>query len=184
MLGPQSKKNSLRAAIIGFGVGLLIASLSIAAEASGDKNGDVNLNIGVSHDVGEKDVGLPVYPGSRPHKDKSDDDPAAHVWISAGMFGVRVAVLKLESADAPGKIVPFYRQALAKYGKVLDCSNAANRNAGTTPDGLDCKDENPQSGEVTLKAGTKHNQHVVAVKPNGKGSIIDLVCVQLQGVGD
>ena len=160
-----------------------MVSLSIAAEAGGDKSGDVKLNIGVSHDVGEKDVGLPVYPGSRLRKDDSDDDPAAHVLVKAGMFGVRVVVLKLESADAPSKIVLFYRQALAKYGKVLDCSVTMNGNGGSTPDGLDCN-ETPQRGEVKLKAGTKHNQHVVAVKPNGKGSIIDLVYVQLQGVGD
>ena len=41
-----------------------------------------------------------------------------------GSSGFKLFVLKMESSDAPEKVAAFYRKALAKYGTVLDCSNA------------------------------------------------------------
>jgi len=42
------------------------------------------------------------------------------IWGSS--FGFKLAVMKMESNDAPEKIAEFYKKALAKYGTVLNCS--------------------------------------------------------------
>ncbi len=178
----QSRKTVFCAAALLCGLGL---SLTAAPAADGDKG--FNLSIGANADASAKDVGLPIYPGAWPHKDDSHDDAAAHVWASAGGYGLKVAVVKLGSNDPQGKIEAFYRQALGRYGAVLACTAA---NAGMKSKGgeaskqLDCGDDHPRRGEVVLKAGTKNNQHIVAIKPNGGGSFIDLVFVQIQGVDD
>src|SRR5947199_7207639 len=65
-----------------------------------------------------KDVGLPIYPGAKPHKDKGDDSSAVQLEMWGKLAGFKVVVLKLESADAPEKLVAFYENALAKFGKV------------------------------------------------------------------
>jgi len=165
---------------------LLTAAVPSVVQGKEDaKNHEFNLSIGASKTVDAKDVGLPIYPGARPHKDNADDDSAAHIWALFGDSGFRLEVVKLESQDSPGRIAPFYRQALAKYGKVLDCSGASLKihsdNNGSSQ--LDCGDDHGKPGEIVLKAGTKNDQHVVAMKPNGKGGVIDLVRIQVRGFG-
>src|SRR5580700_3163438 len=74
-----------------------------------------------------KEVGLPIYPGSMPHKDqdKDNDSPAAKLGLWGSSFGFKLVVLKMESKDAPRKVADYYQKALARYGTVLDCTNAA-----------------------------------------------------------
>ena len=74
-----------------------------------------------------KEVGLPIYPGSIPHKDQDQDNdiPAAKLGLWGTSFGFKLVVLKMESNDAPRKVGDYYQRALAKYGTVLDCTNAA-----------------------------------------------------------
>ena len=185
MSSSESRKNLFRAAIALAGLGALIVSLPIAAQAG--KHDDWNLSIGANKTVDAKDIGLPIYPGATPHKDKDDDESSAHVWALLGDAGFKLAVVKLESQDAPGKIAPFYRQALARYGDVLDCSAGSFKARGNDKNSswqLDCDDDHGKPGEIVLKAGTKGDQHIVAVKPNGRGSEIDLVHVQVRGFGD
>ena len=156
--------------------------LPLSAQAGDDgKTRNFNLNIGSSKTADARDVGLPFYPGARPHKDNADDDSAAHIWASAGQFGLKVAVVKLESDDPPGKVAAFYRPALSRYGALLDCSAGWHANGRNASGELDCSGDNPGHGELVLKAGKTSDLHVVDVKPNGHGSIVDLVYVRLDG---
>jgi hypothetical protein len=50
-----------------------------------------------------------------------------------------------------------------------------------SPNELSCKDDQSENGETVLKAGTKDNQHIVAIKPEGGLSLVQLVSVEARG---
>jgi len=139
----------------------------------------------MGRDVDAKDLGLPLYPGSRRHKDKDEDSPAANLGLWGGGSGFKLAVLKMESDDSPDKVADYYKKALAKYGKVLDCSHPspaevdATRN--TSPKPISCGDDKPEKGGMLFKAGTQEKQHIVAIQPNGHGSLYQLVYLAVWG---
>lgn len=139
-----------------------------------------------SKEAGAQEVGLPLYPGSRPHKDKSDDSSAAQLGLWGGSSGFKLVVLKRESNDAPAKVAAFYRKALAKYGKVLNCADPSEgkKDSKKSPHELDCESDRPKEGEITLKAGTEEKQHAVGIQPNGTGSLFQLVYVETRGSED
>jgi len=140
-----------------------------------------------SKEANAKDVGLPLYPGAREHKDKSEDSPAVRLGLWGGNSGFKLAVLKLESNDAPEKIAAFYRKALAKYGKVLDCSDSATaageKKRGNSSNEPGCKDEQPESGEIVLKAGTKAEEHIVGIQVKEGLTVFQLVYIETRGSG-
>ena len=133
----------------------------------------------VSGKASSKDVGLPIYPGSKPHKDKDKDSEAVNLGMWGGGAGFKLAVMKMESDDNPEKVAAFYKKALSKYGKVLDCSNPAPTNAEKDDSSkeLSCGDDKPEKGGLLYKAGTKDKQHIVGVQANGQGSLYQLVSV-------
>lgn len=74
-----------------------------------------------------REVGLPVYPGATVIEDNDDDDSAsAHIQAMAGDVGLKVAAASYQSADAPDKVLAFYRNALAPFGKVTACAGDVN----------------------------------------------------------
>jgi hypothetical protein len=169
---------------------VLAAALPLAAQdtkdsssqqSSGD-NDSIGFNLGKN--ASAKDVGLPIYPGARRHKDDPSDSSALNMGLWGGSTGFKLFVLKMDSTDAPEKVAAFYRRALAKYGTVLDCSNAS---ASTNSDDeknskkLTCEDEKPKPHEISLKAGTKDKQHAVGIEPNGSGTTFQLVYVETKG---
>ena len=132
----------------------------------------------ISGKASSSDVGLPFYPGSIPHKDDSKDSPAARLGLWGGGSGFKLAVVKMDSADSPEKIASFYKKALAKYGKVLDCAHpTAPSDSDKNSKALTCGDDKADSGGMLFKSGTKEKQHIVAIKPNGSGSSYDLVAL-------
>jgi hypothetical protein len=161
------------------GLALLLAGLvSLRAFPQQEKGAGIVL----SGDASAKDVGLPLYPGSRRHKDKDKegDSPAANFGLWGGGSGFKLVVLKMESDVPPEKVADFYKKALAKYGKVLDCSHPAPSDANSSQSdskSLTCGDDKPEKGGVLFKAGTKEKQHLAAVQPNGSGSLYQLVYV-------
>jgi hypothetical protein len=144
---------------------------------------DTDAGLIVSARATAKEVGLPIYPGAVPHKDRENESPAARLGMWGGSFGFKLVVLKMESKDAPKKVAEFYQKALAKYAKVLDCTNAsaATQDKDEKPDKLTCSDDKPEPGGMLFKAGTKKKQHIVAVQPNGKGTIFSLIYVEARG---
>ncbi len=142
----------------------------------------------VSKQATAKEVGLPVYPGSKPHKDEKDDSGAVQMGIWGSSFGFKLAVVKMESNDAPEKIAEFYKKALAKYGTVLNCSDPSQKTNAKDQTGsskrLECGDDKPEKGGLLFKAGTKEKQHIVGIQPNGQGTIFQLVYVEARGDGE
>jgi len=167
-------------------VGLLIglAVLGAASTPIAAQNQD-GAGATISPKATAKDVGLPIYPGATPHKDKDDDSPAVNMGLWGSTFGFKLAVLKMESNDAPDKVAAFYTKALARYGKVLNCNDPTQaKNAKDKDDSsnkLTCDDEKPEKGEVVFKAGTKDRQHIVSVRSNGSGSVFNLIYVEARG---
>ncbi len=183
---------------VGFGVaaGSLVSAAQAQSQGSNqDKHVDIQSSAGDLHlgnDADAKKLGLPLYPGARLRHDE-ENESAANLSLFTEAFGVKLVLAKYDSADAPGKIIEFYREKLKKYGKVIECHTREHGGAHADFD----DNENPQAehakevkcegdntGPVTeLKFGTEHNQHVVAVEPNsnGGGSTFALVYVLARG---
>jgi len=161
-------------------------SINVKKDGSGeDKNVDINTPLGGIHvntNADPRDTGLSVYAGSHlKKKDDSSDEKSANVNISSSWGGVKVVALEYESDDPPNKIVAYYKNELKKYGNVLECRTSGEYH-GPERDSDELKCEGDNKGErVELKVGSKNNQHVVSIKPQGKGSDFGLVYVRTSG---
>ena len=136
----------------------------------------------------EGGVGLSVYPGATFIK-KDRNNGAADVNMSFGGFHLGVKTLSYHSDDSPEKVTSFYRKDMARYGDVLLCQG--DRHVGQpdhTQDGLTC--DSSRGGHVhvdtddakqELKAGSRLHQHLVAIDPEGSGTKIALVALDLPG---
>jgi hypothetical protein len=169
-------------AIVAVGA-IIISSQSIRAQDS-KKSGDVNAGISVSGQATAKEVGLPLYPGAKAHKDKDKDDSAANLGLWGGSFGFKLVLLKMESPDSADKVAVFYQKALAKYGPVLDCSNP-NTAKATDDDKsgkIACGDDKADAGERLYKSGTREKQHIVSIKT--AGGLTDFTLLYLEARGE
>jgi len=162
---------------------ILLLMASTSGIVSAQKDSDVGIQFKLQ--ASEKEVGLPVYPGAKPHHDDKGDSSAANMGLWGNSFGFKLVVLKLESADSPAKIAAFYQKALTKYGKVLDCSDGAKKTddlgkkqSSTT---LTC-DDTPQTGAMLFKSGTKGKQHIVGIEAKAPGSVFQLVFLDTRGI--
>lgn len=140
------------------------------------------IDFGLHTNATAADTGIPAYPGSKLHKDK-DDESGARLWGSVASFGMKMAVSELDSQDQPARVAAFYRDALRKFGPVLDCSPGQPKpaKAAKNSDRLDCGDDHAEPGGFLFKVGMKKNFHIVGIEPQGRGSKIGLVAVQLRG---
>jgi hypothetical protein len=184
-----------RIALVGI-TGLLASSLWGQEKPQKDTSKDQTISVtveGPETDAGlmvsaratAREVGLPIYPGSMPHKDEhqDNDSPAAKLGLWGASFGFKLVILKMESKDAPGKVADYYQKALAKYGTVLDCTHAARPQQARDEksDGLACGDDKPEPKGMLFKAGTKEKQHIVGVQPKGAGTVFQLLYVEARG---
>jgi hypothetical protein len=142
-----------------------------------------------TNDAVAEGIGLPTYPGATLVK-KDKDNGAADVNLSFGNFHLRVKAASFRSTDSPDKVTAFYRNALKRYGDVIECSN--NKAVGTTTrtaEGLTCDNDHEthitvdeeMSKKMELKAGSKQHQHIVAIDPEGSGTKFGLVALDLPG---
>jgi hypothetical protein len=165
-------------------------SVNVKKQQNGeDKQVDIDTPVGgihVSKGADVADVGLAVYPGARPKQKGTDgEDKSANVNITGFGFGVKVVALEYESTDSPAKLIAYYKDQLQKYGRVLEChtsqmhfnSDGNGWNHGSHE--LTC--EGSSGSNVELKVGTKENQHIVAIRPDGQGSSFSLVYVRTHG---
>jgi len=139
-------------------------------------------NLSVTSDAKGTDVGLPVYPGSRPSRNEKDDPQNANVNISSSLFGLNVRAAKYESDDSPDTVVTYYRKALQALGDVTECHGEVDFKGRSGDRRPVCK-EKLFSQEVQLVTGTESRRRIVAVKPHGQGSDIGLVSVETRGEG-
>lgn len=133
-------------------------------------------------------MGLPAYPGATLVK-KDNDHGAADVNMNFGSFHLRVKAASYQTTDSPDQVKAFYRKALGVYGDVIECSNDKSVGQPTqTAEGLTCDNDQKHvainddiSRKLELKAGSKQHQHIVAIDPNGTGTKIGLVALDLPG---
>jgi len=154
-----------------------------------DKNVDIDTPFGgihVSKGADVRDTGLPVYPGARPKpKDNSGDEKSANVDISTSAFGLKVVAVEYLTDDSAAKVIAYYKDQLKQqYGTVLECHTQGTHytysHSDKKDDTLKCEGDN--NGNTTeLKVGTDHNQHVVAITPQDKGTDFALVYVRIRG---
>jgi hypothetical protein len=169
---------------------LMACSVNVKKDNNGeDKNVDIKTPFGgihVNNNADARDTGLPVYPGARVKPKNGDhDEKSANVELSAGDYGLKVVAVEYLTDDAPAKVTAFYQDQLKKYGHVLVCHNSHGTNYSYNGDSDELKCEGDESGKTTeLKAGTKGNQRIVAVNPEGKGSDFALVYVRMRGKED
>ncbi len=156
----------------------LLSLLPCTSRAQDQKGAGVTM----AADADAKDIGLPLYPGARRHKDKDSDSPGVNFDLWGGGSGVKLAVLKLESDDSPEKIADYYKKKLSKYGKVLDCSHPTDNATGSSDKDddnkpLTCGSDRPDKNGLLFKSGTKSDQHLVSIEPNpvNNGSLFQLV---------
>jgi hypothetical protein len=135
----------------------------------------------VSGKASAEDVGLPLYPGSKPHKDESNDSQAARLGLWGGGSGFKLALVKMETGDSPEKVAAFYKKILSKYGKVLDCSHPppaqSDAKKKDSSKALTCGDDKPEKGGMLFTSGTTEKQHIVAIQPNGQGTLYQLIAL-------
>ena len=169
---------------------LSACSVNVKKEKNGDdKQVDIKTPLGgihVSKGVNPEDVGMPIYPGARLKPEGSDgNDKSANVNISSFGFGLKVVALEYVTNDAPEKVVAYYKDRLKTYGNVLVC-HTSHLNLDTdmkkhNDDSHQLACEGTNGTNVELKVGTKENQHIVAVEPEGSGSSFSLVYVRTHG---
>jgi hypothetical protein len=156
-------------------IAVTVSSLGIAAQE------EKGAGLVITPEAKSKDVGLAVYPGSKPHKEKDDDSTGANLGLWGGGSGFKLAVLKMETADSPAKVADYYKKALAKYGTVLDCSRSSAKPDDSAKDDsskvLTCGDDKAEAGGMLFKSGTKDKQHIVGIQPLGNGTFYQLVYV-------
>jgi hypothetical protein len=155
----------------------------------GSKHVDIKSPMGdlhVSEQVDIRDAGLSVYPGARPAvKDSSDDEKSGNVNLALPGFQLKVVAAEFLSEDAPDKIIAYYDKELQKFGKPIQCHGSYSSSAHVDSHGRDelskpvtC-DKTDSGDGLELKVGTEGNQHLVAVKPNSKGTRFALVYVRM-----
>ena len=178
--------------VICFAIALLFSaacSINVKKEKNGqDKQVDINTLVGgihVSKDANAEDVGIPVYPGARLKEKDDGDDKSANVNISSFGFQLKVVALEFESDDSPEKVLSYYKEHLKKYGSVLQChTSSLHVNSGRKWNDNGSHDltcDGDIGSDTELKVGTRDDQHIVAVEPNGKGSNFSLVYVRTHG---
>jgi hypothetical protein len=154
---------------------------------NGSKHVDIQSPVGdlhVSENADIRDTGLDVYPGAKAApKDDSSDEKSANVNLSFPGFQMKVVAAEFLSDDAPEKITSYYDKELQKFGKTITCrgeyTNGGRINGHSDEDPAVTCDKSGSGDSVELKVGTEKNQHIVAVKPNGKGTRFALVYVRM-----
>ena len=173
-------------------VGLSACSVNVKKNDAGqDKNVDIKTpfaDIHVDKGADVRDTGLPVYAGARLKQGTKDDEKSANVNISGFGFGVRVVAVSYESDDPSSKLIAYYKDQLKRFGTVLECHSSTHHwgpGSGHDKDSEELRCEGDNIGKkVELKAGTKNNQHIVAIDPTDKGTEFSLVYVRVRGKED
>ncbi len=183
-------KLSLAALLSGL---LVLPACSVnVKDKSSSKDGsaqvDIKSPLGDLHVDEHPDIqgaGLTVYPGAKPAPKEGSNDKNANVNISVPGFALRVVAAEFLSDDSPEKVIAFYSKDLQRFGKPIQCQGSWNGgDVGVSADkheGLSkpvaCRDSG-RGESVEIKVGTEGNQHIAAVKPEGKGSRFALVYVR------
>ena len=188
----------LAAAVLPLFATLLLAGCRVSSNGNGG-NDNVkiatpfgNMQVKTNDAAKQAGTGLPDYPGATlVEKDSgSHDNGAADINMSFGSFQLRVKAVSFRTSDNPDKVQAFYRNALRRYGDVIECSD--NRPVGKpdhTSEGLTCDTsknsrlpaDQDLGKKLELKAGSEKHQHIVSIEQEGAGAKFGLVALDLPG---
>jgi hypothetical protein len=183
-------RNCVFSVVLGFAAVVVLAACSISHNKNG-KGEEVTIKtpaggIDVHDSADPKQIGLSIYPKSRPHHDNDKDSGS----VNMDMFGMKLVVASFDTDDSPDKVADFYSKEVKKYGSVLQCKANGIRFNPRSRDEWGCEHGEATdikaaatSGGLELKAGSKNDMHIVAVKPNGGGTEYALVYLRT-GKGD
>ena len=184
MTGPARLLALATSLVLGAAVaGLLAASLTASAHAAQPASGGgFSAGIEVHPSASAADIGLPVYPGAAPQPGKGDDSAAATLGLWGGSLGFHLAVLKYASPAPLDSVAAYYRDAMGRYGTVLDCSQPRPPANDDAKKALRCgKDDKADAGGKLYKVGTTSDQRIVSIKPAGGGVSFQLVPIETHG---
>jgi hypothetical protein len=127
-------------------------------------------NIHVNADKPSSNIGIAIYPGAVAQPDH-DGDKDADVQLGFGEWKMRVQVAHFNTSDERDKVLAYYRKSLGRYGDVIECRD--DQPVGSpekTAEGLTCSESekhrhvnvNTDEHGLTLRAGSKRHQHIVA----------------------
>lgn len=165
---------------------LLSAALLLApAVQAADKSEGFSAGLSVHPRASPGDIGLPAYPGAVPARDGDNDEEGASIQLWGGAFGMQLHVLKLRSADSAEAVGRFYREAMARQGRLVDCS------AGAPPEPaepgasqgelLRCGKDRGKPGGHLYKIGLPGGVRMVVIEPEARGTKIQLLRLMLRG---
>ena len=164
----------------------LAVALAGTLAASAGHAGGLDLHA----DSDAADVGLPAYPGAIKKSDRNGDPTGFSFGVWGESFGIKLAVVTYRSVDSVDKVASFYRDAMGRYGSVLDCSDV--RNKPKTPHAshddkadkdkpVTCDDDDFVAGGRLYKVGTNRAQRVFKATPWHDGVTFELVRVEQHG---
>jgi hypothetical protein len=149
-----------------------------------------------------EETGLPLYPGAvvertprdAQGKEELNDGVNFDLWF--GTYGLKLVVVKLKTDDSAEKVSTFYRNALTKYGEILDCSDASRdtkrrgekrknseKSRKLTCDDFETSKPDRRDGEF-YKSGAKQKQYGVAIQAKGDGATFQLMHFEKRGGDD
>jgi hypothetical protein len=159
---------------------LLPALIAVATLAGAPPAVAAGAGIELNHPSSTSDVGLPAYPGAVIRRDAPDDGDGLNLALWGGSLGFKLALVKFSSGDPVDKVAAFYRDAMARYGTVLDCTGP--RPAAPAPTDkkvLACnKDDKGEAGGKLYKVGTPNQQRIVHIKPLSGRVEFDMVKIE------
>ncbi len=131
--------------------------MQVAERGARGKEVSINTPVGsieVHHDVDQDSLGLPIYPGATPVKDK---DSASVNLGFGGEASVQVLVAKFETSDSLERVRAFYKEHLgSEVTKFTDQG---------------------WEGKTTFEIKTHNLEKVVALEGGGSRTLIKLVRV-------
>lgn len=135
-------------------------------------------NIHVNTNSAAGSTGIAVYPGATISPDH-DGDKDADIQLGFGEWKMRVQVEHYRTDDGRDKVVAYYRKSLTRFGDVIECNgDDPVGSPAKTAEGLTCAEDDKKAhvnlGKddqgLTLRAGSKRHQHIVAFDKDGGAS--------------
>ena len=174
--------------------GCLAAGAALAGEPARPEGFSAGLS--VQPRASAADIGLPLYPGATPErrtdddrdrdrdKDGDSDSAGASISLWGGAFGMELYALKLRSSDSVDVVSRFYREAMSRQGRVVDCSRGAAPEpppAMSDTKLLRCENDRSKPGGFLFKLALPGGVRMVSIEPAPGGSRIQLLRLMLRG---
>jgi hypothetical protein len=187
----KSLTRTMSVALVAAALAMLLAGCTVHVDDKDKEAKKVDIktplaDLKVDTSEAATDNGIPVYPGAIPRPEENGDKHRANVNIGAMGFGLKVIAAEYNTPDSPEKVKAFYLDKLKKWGNVLECRGTSGNDDADVHLGKDDGDQKLSCGDSKgdgweLKVGTRNNQHLVAVRPDGDGTRFGTVFIQIHG---